>query len=91
MNYTNKNYGAVYIFKNHSANRVKVGTTVNRIEDRLSDINAIWLGIRVKCQVCGTRLLNVNGKMPSHGSHVVKCEGGMPCLSNETYLLQNHT
>lgn len=76
MRYSYKNHGAVYIFKNHKANRVKVGTTSNKIEERLSDINAKWLGRRVTCQICGTRLLSVKGKIPSHGGGLAHCEGG---------------
>jgi hypothetical protein len=36
-------HGAVYIFENAKAQRVKVGMTINNVVDRLSDVNDMWL------------------------------------------------
>jgi hypothetical protein len=43
-------HGAVYIFENSEAQRVKVGMTIistTNVEDRLRDINNMWLEKKV--------------------------------------------
>ena len=73
-------YGAVYIFENLEAQRVKVGMTINatnKITDRLKDVNAIWLGQKAMCQICGTRrFINDQGLIPKHVVSGKKCPGG---------------
>jgi DNA-directed RNA polymerase subunit RPC12/RpoP len=65
--------GVVYIFENAKAQRVKVGMTTNNVDDRLSDVNAIWTGLKATCQICGgRRLVKRDGLMPKHGD----CLGG---------------
>jgi hypothetical protein len=71
--------GAVYIFENPEAQRVKVGMTISGIDLRLRDVNDMWLGRRVTCQICGRRLNNVRGHVPPHPKHFVPgggCPGG---------------
>jgi len=48
-------YGAVYIFENPNAQRVKIGMTINRVNDRLRDVNDKWLSMKITCQICGGR------------------------------------
>jgi len=68
--------GAVYIFENAKAQRVKVGMTINNVFDRLGHVNDMWLGRKVTCQICGGRLVNVDGQVPEHGGSVRGCPGG---------------
>ncbi len=91
-------YGAVYIFENPNARRVKIGMTMNRISDRLFALNDMWSGRKVTCQICGGRLNSVGGYVPHHpcvGPHPrvnFSCLGGnaLPFESNtelaEAYL-----
>jgi hypothetical protein len=61
--------GAVYIFENTEAKRVKIGITfvgTSYIEGRLRAVNDMWLGRKVTCQICGGRLLNIMGLVPQH-------------------------
>lgn len=71
--------GAVYIFANSKAQRVKVGMTsigVNDVGDRLRDINDMWLERKVTCQVCGGRLVSIMGLVPQHVRSGHVCLGG---------------
>jgi hypothetical protein len=66
-------HGAVYIFENTEAKRVKVGMTaigVNDVADRLKDVNDMWLERKVTCQICGRRCVNVGGHVPPHVGNV---------------------
>ncbi len=83
--------GTVYILENSEANRVKVGVTINDPNERLIDINRIWLGTKGRCQVCGNRrLLEFNGLMPKHvlsGNH---CSGShaLPLEKDKTLAIE---
>jgi hypothetical protein len=71
--------GAVYILENAQAQRVKVGMTaigVNDVADRLRDVNDMWLGRKVSCQICAGRLVNVGGRVPHHVKTGERCPGG---------------
>lgn len=57
-------HGAVYIFENPKAQRVKVGVSTSSVGSRLSDVNDMWLGRKVTCQICGGRLVNI-GSTPN--------------------------
>ncbi len=70
-------YGAVYIFENIKAQRVKIGMTTDSIANRLNDINDIWLDRKVTCQICGIRLVNLHGYVPPHVVSGKKCPGGL--------------
>jgi len=69
-------YGAVYIFENAEAQRVKVGMTTGNIALRLNDVNDMWLGRRVTCQICGRRLNNIEGRVPEHRESGTRRPGG---------------
>lgn len=73
-------YGAVYIFENTEAQRVKVGMTINstsKITDRLEDVNNIWSGYKAMCQICGSRrFINKKGLIPKHVVSGKDCPGG---------------
>lgn len=75
-------YGAVYIFDNPGARRVKIGMTTNRISDRLLALNDMWVGRKVTCQICGGRRNSIRGYVPQHawtGPHPrvgFNCPGG---------------
>lgn len=70
-------FGAVYIFENPKAQRVKVGVTVNDVVHRLRAINQVWLERKVTCQICGARFLDRReGQVPEHGGSVPGCPGG---------------
>ncbi|HLD14219.1 MAG TPA: hypothetical protein VJB18_05830 [Burkholderiales bacterium] len=88
-------HGAVYIFENSKAQRVKVGMTgigVNNVDDRLRDVNDTWLERKVTCQICGGRLVNIGGLVPQHVKSGIRCPGGraLPLEKDvalaETYL-----
>lgn len=71
--------GAVYVLENAEAQRVKVGMTaigVNDVGDRLRDINDMWLGRKVTCQICGRRCVSVAGRVPHHIGVGSACAGG---------------
>ena len=71
-------HGVVYIFENSKAQRLKVGMTgigINSVDDRLRDVNDMWLERKVTCQICGSRLVNIGGLVPQHGK-----KGGIGCL-----------
>ncbi len=68
--------GAVYIFENPEANRVKVGMTINNVVDRLGDVNDKWLERKVTCQICGVRLVVNRGLVPQHVLSGRNCRGG---------------
>lgn len=70
-------YGAVYILENRLAERVKVGMTTNTVGGRLEDVNSIWVGVRVSCQICGgRRLVGNDGLIPPHVVSGKPCFGG---------------
>ena len=64
--------GAVYIFENSKAQRVKVGMTVNDPIDRLCDVNDMWIERKVTCQICGLRLVNIGGHVPHHKTNITQ-------------------
>ncbi|KKJ78185.1 hypothetical protein WH95_02255 [Kiloniella litopenaei] len=68
--------GAVYILENSEAKRVKIGMTISKVEDRLNDVNDIWQERKVTCQICGGRLVNFMGLLPSHIVSGKSCAGG---------------
>lgn len=88
--------GAVYIFANPDAQRVKVGMTIMStvtVVDRLRDVNDKWLERKVTCQICGgRRLVNIEGLVPQHVVSGRGCPGGnaLPLEKNvmlaESYL-----
>jgi hypothetical protein len=87
-------HGAVYIFENSKAQRVKVGMTsigVNDVLDRLRDVNDMWLERKVTCQVCGGRLVNIMGLVPKHVKSGKDCPGGnaLP-LEKDVALAESH-
>lgn len=67
--------GHVYILENTEAQRVKVGMTINTVDSRLDDVNDMWLGRTVTCQICGGRLVNVLGLVPQHVVNMRGCPG----------------
>jgi len=73
-------HGAVYIFENSKAQRVKVGMTImstSNVVDRLRDVNDMWLERKVTCQICGgRRLVNIEGLVPQHVISGRGCPGG---------------
>ncbi len=83
--------GAVYIFANSKAQRVKVGMTINNVADRLSVVNDMWLERKVTCQICGGRLVNIGGHVPQHVVSGMGCPGGnvLP-LEKEVALAESH-
>lgn len=91
MNELSYLYGAVYIFENSEAQRVKVGLTTNKILGRLEDVNDMWLERKVTCQICGGRLVNFKGYVPHHILSGIKCSGGnaLP-LERDVSLAQSH-
>lgn len=69
-------FGRVYILENEEAKRVKVGMTINRVEERLEDVNNMWLDIKGTCQICGgRRLINHKGFIPKHVVSGIHCPG----------------
>lgn len=80
MNESSYPCGAVYIFENVKAQRVKVGMTMMSTTDvpaRLRDLNNIWLGLKATCQVCGgRRFVNSKGLLPQHVVSGLECPGG---------------
>lgn len=84
-------HGAIYIFENSRAERVKIGMTslgTNNINDRLRDTNDKWLGIKGTCQICGERrLINAKSYFPQHKG----CLGGgaLP-LERDVALAESH-
>ena len=84
-------HGAVYIFENAEAQRVKVGMTINNVADRLRAVNDMWLGRKGTCQVCGSRLVSIRGRIPQHVVSGIRCPGGnaLP-LEKEVALAETH-
>lgn len=85
-------YGAVYIFENREAQRVKVGMTINNVVDRLGAVNDMWLERKVTCQICGGRRLVVSrGLVPQHVLSGISCPGGneLP-LEKDVALAESH-
>src|SRR2546427_2988619 len=84
-------YGAVYIFENSKAQRVKVGMTINNIAGRLGDVNDMWLERKVTCQICGGRLVNMGGNVPQHVVSGRGCPGGYALpLEKDIALAESH-
>ena len=90
--------GFVYIFENLEENRVKVGMTINKPEDRLNNINDMWLERKVTCQICGGRFTDNLGLVQKHVSNgpFTRGVGGycagankMP-LEKEVLLAESH-
>lgn len=86
--------GAVYIFINAQAQRVKVGMTINDIDGRLGDVNDMWLKRKVTCQICGGHLVSNRGRVPKHVSNFGEyreCPGGnaLP-LEQDVVLAESH-
>jgi hypothetical protein len=72
-------HGAVYIFENTEAQRVKVGMTsigVNDVVERLRDVNDMWLQRRITCQICGKHTGSFGGNVPHHVVSGIACPGG---------------
>jgi hypothetical protein len=84
-------YGAVYIFENLEARRVKVGMTINDVAARLEAVNDMWLGRKVTCQICGGRRFVCKGLVPQHVLSGSSCPGGeaLP-LEKDVALAQSH-
>jgi hypothetical protein len=85
-------HGAVYIFENPKTQRVKVGMTItNNIAGRLDDVNDMWLGRKVTCQICGKRSVNIRGYVPQHVVSGIGCPGGhaLP-LEKDVALAESH-
>lgn len=84
-------HGAVYIFENPKAQRVKVGVSTSSVASRLSDVNDMWLGRKVTCQICGGRLVNIAGYVPQHVVSGRGCSGGgaLP-LEKDVALAESH-
>jgi len=84
-------HGAVYIFENPKAQRVKVGVSTSSVASRLSDVNDMWLGRKVTCQICGGRLVNIGGHVPQHVVSGRGCPGGnaLP-LEKDVALAESH-
>lgn len=78
MNEYSYRHGAVYVFVNVEAKRVKVGLTRNchDIVNRLNDVNDMWRERKVKCQICGTRLVRLGFFVPPHVGIERECPGG---------------
>jgi len=76
--------GSVYVLVNPEAQRVKIGVTINKVEDRLRDVNDMWLGRKGSCQVCATRLVLFRNRVPPHGRG---CKGAyLPALETDSTL-----
>ncbi|MBC8494325.1 MAG: hypothetical protein ISR70_03750 [Candidatus Thioglobus sp.] len=88
-------HGAVYIFENIKAQRIKIGMTINstsKIKDRLKDVNNIWTGYKGMCQICGTRrFINEKELMPKHMVNGKNCTGenSLP-IERDTTLSESH-
>jgi len=88
-------HGAVYIFENSKAQRVKVGMSsmsTTNVFDRLRDVNDMWLERKVTCQICGgRRLANISGLIPHHVVSGIGCPGGnaLP-LEKDVALAESH-
>lgn len=84
-------HGAVYIFHNSEAQRVKVGMTINNVVDRLSHVNDMWLERKVTCQICGGHLVNIGGHVPQHVVSGIGCPGGKALpLERDIALAESH-
>jgi hypothetical protein len=86
--------GAVYIFENSEAQRVKIGMTaigLNDVADRLRAVNDMWRERKVTCQVCGGRFLNIMGLVPQHPKSYGRCSGSnaLP-LEKDLALAESH-
>ena len=85
-------HGAVYIFENSKAKRVKIGMTINDVADRLISVNNMWLERKATCQICGgRRFINESGLVPKHIVSGISCPGGnaLP-LEKDVALAESH-
>lgn len=84
-------YGAVYILENIEAQKVKVGMTINKVVNRLSDVNDKWTERKGTCQICGVRLVLNGIQFPKHVLSGINCSGGnrLP-LEAEVSLAETH-
>ena len=85
-------HGAVYILENPKAQRIKVGTTINDVAQRLRSINGMWLEIVTTCQICGRRRQRTDkGTVPRHFVSGRECPGSgeMP-LEKDVSLAEVH-
>ena len=91
--------GAVYILENLAAQRIKVGMTISDVKLRLRDANAMWLELKITCQICGARrLVKLNLRtphaprvVPRHSASGVDCPGGSERpLEQDTSLAREH-
>jgi hypothetical protein len=84
-------FGTVYILENVDAKLVKIGVTINNPNERLLDVNRMWLGIKGICQVCGNRrLLNARGLMPNHVLSMRHCTGSEALPIEKDTTLAEH-
>jgi hypothetical protein len=84
-------HGVVYIFENTKARRVKVGVTTSSVVSRLGDVNDMWLGRKVTCQICGGRLVNIGGHVPQHVVSGRGCPGARALpLEKDVALAESH-
>lgn len=83
--------GWVYILENVEAQRVKVGVTISSVALRLGDVNDMWSGWRVTCQICGGRLNRKGRRVPHHVVNGKDCEGSNgPPLEEDVTLAESH-
>ena len=86
--------GSVYVLVNLTAGRTKVGMAgigVNDVADRLRDINDMWMGRKITCQICGGRLVNAGGLTPAHVKCGRACPGGsVPPLEQSVAVAEQH-
>lgn len=76
MNHFRHHFGAVYIFENVHAQRVKIGVTTGSVDDRLRDVHDKWRGLKITCQICGGRRLpSRSWLMPKHTVSGRRCAG----------------
>lgn len=85
-------FGAVYVFENVEAQRIKVGMTINNVTDRLRDVNDKWSRIKVTCQICGTqRLADSDNFMPAHVGSGIRCAGSrISPLEDDRSIAKTH-
>lgn len=86
--------GAVYIFENSEARRVKIGLTsigVNDVVERLRDVNDMWLQRKITCQICGKHTSSFGGGVPHHVVSGIRCPGGnAPPLERDVGVAESH-
>ena len=65
------------------------GIGVNNVGDRLRDVNDMWLERKVTCQICGGRLVNIEGLVPNMLKVVIVVREGELCPFKESEVLQS--